>query len=200
MRRSPRASLIAHNLGRYYFYAGDVQNAQKWEARALELWQISFVKNKIGLMNIYLGLGGVSYKQGNFTEARNYFARGYELAPENEAVLQNLGAVSLALRKYDEGLQYYMAAIKVNPNNEISYSNLAAVYLSSGQFDLAITNAQKALEIYPQFSDACFNLARAYGAKGMKREAFAVYQRAKAMDPSRAGLADAEMQALAARK
>jgi len=200
MRRSPQASLIAHNLGRSYFYAGDVQNAQKWEEKAFELWQNSFVKSTHDLMNIYLGLGGVRYQQGKIAEARDYFTKSYQLAPENEAVLQNLGSVEFALRDYGQALQYYAAAIKVNPNSEVSYSNLAAVCLSAGQFDQAIAYAQKALEIYPQFSDACVNLARAYGAKGRKPEAFAAYEKVKAIDPSRAGLADAEMRALAARK
>jgi tetratricopeptide (TPR) repeat protein len=179
IRRSPEAALIAHNLGRDYYYKGDIQNAKLWETKAYELWNRTFAKSTGTLTNITIGLGGILYQEGRIAEARDYFMKAYELAPNSEAILQNLGTVSLALRDYQKALQYYDAALKLNPNSEVTYSNLAAIYLSAGQFDQAIANAQRALEIFPRFGDAGANLARAYNAKGMKAEAFAAYEKLK---------------------
>lgn len=200
LERSPGASLIAHNLARYYFYRGDLDNAEKWEVRSLELWHQSFLRVKQNLVNAYLGLGGISYGRGKFIEARDYFAKAYEQMPNNEAALQNLGSVSLALGLYDQGLGFYDAAIKVNPNSEVSYSNMAAIQLAAGRYDQAIADAQKALHIYPHFSDAWVNLARAYRAKGMKEDAYKAYMNLKSIDPSRASFADAELKAMASDK
>jgi tetratricopeptide (TPR) repeat protein len=196
LKRSPGATLIAANLGRYHFYRGDYKGAEEWFSRSLELWDKSFVKVAQRRAIAYAGLGSISYRRGDIGKAREFFMKAYQETPNDAAVLQNLGSVCVELGDYDGALKYYQAAIEQNPRSEITYSNRAAIYLTMKDYDNAIRDAQRALDIHPNYGDAYMNLARAFAGKGMKAQAIDAYRRAKQVDSSKSAIADADIQAL----
>jgi protein O-mannosyl-transferase len=199
MRRSPGAALIAHNLGRYYYYRSDLEQATHWETKALEASGKSFIVNRPNNAAILGGLGSIAFQQGRRDEALAYHLEASREMPGDEAVLQNLATVYISLQEYRKALPCLQALIRANPRNEIAYSDLAALYLTLGEYDLAITNAKSSLGINPNHVKACLNLARAYGAKGMKEEAREAYQQMKRIAPEQSAQADAELKALSSR-
>ncbi|MGA2260350.1 MAG: tetratricopeptide repeat protein [Acidobacteriota bacterium] len=199
MKRSPSAALIALNLASYYYDRNDLRSAEEWDAKALEGWNKSFLKNRNGLAEIYAGLGGIRFKQGRTAEAREYYMKAYEEAPYYYAILEKVGFFYLRVREYDKALSFFEATIRVNPSRDVAYSNIAGIQALHGHWDQAIANAQKALALAPNSGEACANLAYAYAAKGMKEEARRAYQELKRIDPSRSSYADAELKALASR-
>lgn len=196
MRRSPGAALIAHNLGRYYYYRGDLAQAAVWETKALEASEKSFIVNRPNNAAILGGLGSIAFQQGKREEALAYHLEASREMPGDETVLQNLATAYISLREYQKALPCLQALVKANPSNEIALSDLSALYLTIGQYDLAIANAKTCLAINPKYGDAYLNLARAYGAKGMKEEARAAYLQLKRVAPEKSGQADAELKAL----
>ncbi|MGA2260351.1 MAG: tetratricopeptide repeat protein [Acidobacteriota bacterium] len=199
IKRSPGASVIAHDLGRYDFNSNDLERAQEWEMKALAASEKSFIENKPNLAGIYEGLGAICFKKGKLTEARDYNLKAYEETPGEQTLMQNLATLYIALREYGKALPLLEGVVRANPRNEVAYSDMSALYAAAGQFDLAIENARRALDINPKYSNALLNLARAYAGKGMKEEARRAYLDLQRIDPAKAGQADAELKALISR-
>jgi tetratricopeptide (TPR) repeat protein len=199
MRRSPGAAVIAHNLGRYYYYHGDLAQATHWETKALEVSGKSFLVNRPNNAAIFGGLGSIAFDQDRRDEALGYYLEASKEMPSDEDVLRNLATVYISLQDYRKALPCLQALVRANPRNEIAYSDLSALYLTIGQYDLAIANARSSLGINPNYGDACLNLARAYGAKGMKEEAREAYLQLKRIAPEKSAQADAGLKALSSR-
>ena len=199
VKRSPGASLIAHSLGRYYFYLNDLERAQEWEMKALAASEKSFIENKPNLAGIYEGLGAICFRRGNLVAARDYDLKAFKETPGEQNLMQNLATIYIALREYDKALQLLEGVVRANPRNEVAYSDLSALYVIAGQFDPAIADARRALDINPKYGNALMNLIRAYAGKGMKEEARRAYLDLQRIDPAMAGQADAELKALISR-
>jgi protein O-mannosyl-transferase len=199
MKRSPDAALIAHCLAGYYYERNELENAEKWDSRALEAWKRSFAKNREGLAEIYSGFGGLRFKQGRMDEARDYYLKAYNEAPRNFDILQNVGIFYVAMKDYKKALEFFHATVQLNPTRELAYSNIAGIYAMYGKWDLAIENARKAVELTPDYGDAWANLAYAYASKGMKEEARQAYLTLKRVDPSKSSMADDGLKSLGMR-
>jgi tetratricopeptide (TPR) repeat protein len=199
MRRSPNASLIAHNLASYYYNIDDLARAEEWETKALAGWQQSYAKNTAGLALIHAGFGNVRFKQGRIDEARDYIMKASQEAPLYDELLQNIGIFYVGVGDYPKALEFFQSAARLNPNLEIAFSNIAGIYAMYDKWDLAIANARKALSINPSHADAWLNLAFACAGKGMKEEARQAYVKLKELDPARSALVDSELKALSSR-
>jgi len=196
LERSPTAMPIANDLGRYYFYQGELEKAEEQYSKVLILWDQAFTQNKDVLADAYSGLGGIRYQQNRLDEAREYFEKALAVSPRDFSVLQNLGSVHVARQDYQSAIRYYGMALQINPRNEVTYNNLAAIYLTAREFEKAVEQAQKALEIYPQYGDAYMNMARAYAAMGQKQQAREAYFNAERVDPAKASIVREDLKAL----
>jgi tetratricopeptide (TPR) repeat protein len=196
LEKSPNALPIANDLGRYYFYKGELEKAEEQYSKVLDLWGHMFVQREKVLADAYSGMGGIRYQSNRLDEAKDYFEKALHLRPRDHSVLQNLGSVHVAQQDYESAIRYYGLALQINPRDEVTYNNLAAIYLTARQFEKAVEQAQKALAIYPQYGDAFMNMARAYAALGQKEKARQAYQNAERVDPAKAAIIREDLKAL----
>jgi tetratricopeptide (TPR) repeat protein len=196
LKNSPTAMPIANDLGRYYFYQGDLEKAEDQFSTVLNLWDRSISRNEKILSDAYSGLGGIRYQQNRMDEAMEYFEKAFDLRPHDHSVLQNLGSVHVARQDYDSAVRYYGMALEINPRDEVTYNNLAAIYLTAREYQKALEQAEKALEIYPQYGDAYMNMARAYAAMGQKEAARRAYLNAERVDPAKSPIVREDLKAL----
>jgi tetratricopeptide (TPR) repeat protein len=200
MKRSPDSPVMAGNLARYYFEKGQEKEAAYWLSRTQENWKRSFIKNDAELCANYVRSSAICLKEGKLSEALQYLEKGYQLNPQNPAVLQNIGTIFVIMKDYAKARKWCEDSLRINPRNEISYNNLAYIFLQEKDSDKAIEYARKALEIFPKYGDAYLNLARGYAGKGLADEAAEAYRNAKLFNPLLKPTVDEELNALGAGK
>ncbi len=96
---------------------------------------------------------------GDEAEALVSFRRAYELAPEDDRVLNNLGVLLHSQGQIEQAREYLETGLGFNPDNEEILQNLGALCEAAGEFEQAIDYYRRALELNSNALNVANNLA-----------------------------------------
>jgi tetratricopeptide (TPR) repeat protein len=123
---------------------------------------------------VYTNLGNVLANQKKFDEARPYYAKALELAPNIDETNWNWGIALAQEEKYDEAEAQLKRAVEINPNAAGAYDSLGDLYLyNRNDPETAISYYNKALALAPTYFKANYHIANA-----LERQANEAHDRA----------------------
>ena len=130
------------------------------------------------------GLGIIAVKNGNYVEAKSFFAKAVEVDPQFAPAYLNLGRMLLLAKDYAGGEALLQRAASLDPTSTETLSLLAYIQLLAEKFDSAIATAQRVhLMQHNQFAMVHFVAANAYERKQRQQEAAFEYQQYILEDP-----------------
>jgi tetratricopeptide (TPR) repeat protein len=100
-------AILANKTGIAYHQLQDMQNAEKYYRRAIQLNP----KYPEAINN----LGTVYYAKKSYRRAVNQYTKALRLTPDSASVLSNLGTAYFARKQYDEAMKAYEQAVAINP-------------------------------------------------------------------------------------
>lgn len=192
----------AYNLlgNAYYFYNGDLKNAEK-------AYKMANYYNP-GHFDSYQNLVTIFYNSGKYAESIPLLKSLIETSPNNANFCYKLGDAYLLSKQYDSAIIYYQKTLSTNSpdytilanyqiglcyarykndlNNGIIYltkavqldpmnlninEDLGVAYAYSGHPIEAATYLRKCLQIQPNYQNAIKNLATAYQTRSMQDSA-----------------------------
>ena len=127
--------------------------------------------------------GVAAYQRDDLPAARDYFARGVTLDPENEDGQNNLAEALKQLARFGESIPVYERALALNPANSTTLVNYSNALLENGRHGDAVLAARQALEFKPDWVPALQNLSLALWASGHVGEAIRIVGRAVELEP-----------------
>jgi tetratricopeptide (TPR) repeat protein len=168
-----------------YVMRADVDNNRGRLDEALERYDAAIVLD--GRYGIgYYNRGICLERLGRFEKALDDFGRAIELGI-CEAYTNRAG-VRRRLGKTEEALSDYESAIRMNPRNAIALGGAGAIYGQMGLDDQAMDSLALAIEMNPEYIPSYFFRAELSAKSGRFVEAIADFEKALAIDPSRAGI------------
>ena len=153
--------------------------AGKFDAALEEFQKVlpSLEKGSKAQGEIYLKIGEVYRRQGDFNSAVAALQKAREVSPDNELVLGTLGLALDKSGRAVEAQRAYEAAIKLDPNNGIALNNLAMLIADTGgDLDDALTKAQRAKQFLPSMDEVSDTLGWIYLKKNLADSAIDVFQ------------------------
>lgn len=116
------------------------------------------VGDEIGIADVHLSIGNISYLQRDYTIALEHHQKSLELYTKNKydvalsTVNFKIGADYNALKDYNKALQYLERSISLIENsdyepNSVAYLNIAQIYVYQNKLDKALEYANKGLDI-----------------------------------------------------
>ena len=118
----------------------------------LRLWAQDHPEDRDALFALAVALK----REGNYTEAKNYYQQAVRLNPSDAQAISNLGNLSVALGDPEQASSLYRQAIEVAPKNGVYYFNLSKALSQKSMLVLqdADENFQKAKELSPKIIGA----------------------------------------------
>ncbi len=105
-------------------------------------------------------VGNIYIRNGDFSNAGDYFKRAIESGEGMSSAHLNLGVVEFNDGNCDRAGDEFKRAIETNPTNTSAYSNLGVIYRLKGLRDSALYYGRKAIDIKPNFVDGYINYAQ----------------------------------------
>ncbi|MEI9952187.1 MAG: tetratricopeptide repeat protein [Pseudomonadota bacterium] len=130
------------------------------------------------------------HQAGQVDRAELLYRRVLDQAPEHGDALFLLSALTAESGRLEEAAALLERAVRVAPNNAFYYSSLGDVYRCLGRRREAVGVLLMAVARKPDFAEAVYNLALAFEEQGDFAAATECYERARAMDPTLAEVAD----------
>jgi len=84
---------------------------------------------KLSLSEIYSHLGEISYREGDYPEARKYWQKGLEFVPENLKILFSLAEIFREEGNWKEAERYYLRVLELDKEK-----NYSQIYLLLGKY------------------------------------------------------------------
>lgn len=114
----------------------------------LQLWTQGHPRDRDALLALALAFK----KEGNYTEAKEYYHKGMDLNPSDADLISNLGNLYVALGEPEKAIALYQRAIEVNPSNGIYYFNLSKALSQKSMLVMqdADRNFQRAKDLNPK--------------------------------------------------
>lgn len=135
--------------------------------KAMELYNESIEKGYFGEGNVFANLSEISLEQQDTTAARNYLEQGFDLYPDNAAILTSLINLYLKINEDPRLILSRLDAAKAKMPNETSLYNVEGNLLCKiGDYDAAIEAFRKVITINPKdpsglYSEGVFWFQRA---------------------------------------
>ncbi len=115
-------------------------------------------KDEIGIADVYLSLGDISYFQKDFKKALEYHVKSYNLYVKNNydvaisSICYKVGLDYYELKDYPKSLLYQQKSIDIIegsdlPANSVAYLNIAQIYILQIKYAKALVYALKGLKI-----------------------------------------------------
>lgn len=154
---------VHHALGYVYVEINESNLARGYLLKALE--GLRYPEDARLLARVYIDLGLVNYKEGNFEGAKASYlkAQSYAEGITDSSLLglisMNLGAIYVDYGKRDEATQYLVRAVKectISGQNSYlarAYNNLGNNLLYGGRWSEAAENLSRALELARKLGD-----------------------------------------------
>jgi len=207
----PGSAESQETLGYVHYQRGELEEAQKFLNRAIELDGEFFraycvrglvhekLKNPDAARSDYLeasritpgaawprmNLGVLLYRQGKTEEAVEEYKEALRGDPEHAATHSNLGEAFRKLGQLDQALEHHERAIRIDPGVANYHHNLGLTLIDRKEIDRAIGAFEKAAALEPRntkrYSDLCFYLAN---YKRDPRAAIAGYDKILASKPN----------------
>ena len=172
LKLAPESARAHQLLGESYQAQGRVREAQAEYRAALEADpQAVEVLTALGdLVRSDLGLS-----KEHLAEARSYYSRAAERAPQNYDALYGLGACDAYAGEHASAARSFERAVKVAPDSAPAHLGLGISLLQTGRAESAVTALEAAARLEPRMREAHYNLGRAYHELGRSEEAQAAF-------------------------
>lgn len=133
--------------------------------------------------NIYVNLGDMFRREGQFYRALEALDKAIGLDPSNATACFNKALVYVDMNKFEYALEFMNKAIEIEPASLELYISRGDVYIALGQFNKAIDDLTVALAIEPS-NDLAYNLrAKAFLSNGAIDKAIVDYKKASHIHP-----------------
>jgi len=144
LRIAPELPLARAAMGDYYYVQRDFDNALEEYTYATEALP--------GSAEMWLGLGYVNRRLGNWDQAFAAFDRASELDPRDAEIFQDLGGETLRyLHRYEEAIAAVNRALELAPDLAIAKLNKALCFLRwRGQLDTLRNLVERGPESYSE--------------------------------------------------
>jgi tetratricopeptide (TPR) repeat protein len=103
------------------------------------------------LIETYLECGVISFAQGEYEQAVNYWKKATEVKPDDPRAYSNIGFAYYELNQLDEAITQWKFAVNSNSQFDEVWAGLGIALYDKGQTEEAIAAYQKALEIDSNF-------------------------------------------------
>jgi tetratricopeptide (TPR) repeat protein/class 3 adenylate cyclase len=196
-KKSRDVLLLGHSnnsLGHLLLLKGAYQEATGYLHTAAGLFES--IEDQSGKAKVYGNLGELYFRQGKYSEAKDYFGQSLEIsnrvkhdATANARVAANLGLTFMNQGDYDEGIRYMKAQLVVNQRDNDKqgmatlYTNMGIVYFEKGDYDEALDSYKKGLELSEELGNklltaiAIGSIGSIYERKGDYKQAMDNFQR-----------------------
>lgn len=169
-----KSAEIYNNLALCYYNKNDSKKAERFYLKALEA--------NPKLMQVYVNLADLYFKQKNFVSAINLLQSGcYEL-PDETVLPHYLARVYMEDARLDLAIDELNKVLEVQDNNYDAYYDLGRVYFELGQYDLAVSNFESVLEYKDDNEWVYYYLGQAHEANDEIDKAMSSYLRAIALN------------------
>src|SRR5690554_2850473 len=174
IKDNDRMGCVYEKMGLAYYYSGDYEASVSAMIKAIEAFEQS--GNKVRIGSTYASLG-YQMKRRNLTKAFEYMRQGIKILKSTEdktalsAAYNNIGVLYHLKEDLDSALyHFYLGYDIVKANNDslgIPYSlnNIGQAFFAKGNYDKALTYYKKAFEIRKIKNDLN-GLAENYGFIG----------------------------------
>lgn len=106
---------------------------------------------------------GVTYRDaGELKKAQSALATAYNIAPENEDVIETYGTISLSLKDINLVRDICCHGLEVNDSNPHFYNLAGVTYFQQEDYQTAAEFFEQAVYINPYYLDALYNLKDTY--------------------------------------
>lgn len=110
----------------------------------------------------YSNAGYVWQHLGDNDSAYYYYAKAYELAPDELLVLENFASLCYNMKRYDEAVGLYQKILVKDPKHASALARLGDIYGHKEEFEKAVDYYNQALEIENDNCGLWFNLGVLY--------------------------------------
>lgn len=124
---------------------------------------------------VYVNLGNIYTRKGDFDNAVKYYMLAKEIAPGQTEIYVNLGYVYIAKRDYSKAEEVLRQGVAISPRHANAHFNLGVAYANMGRLQEAVLEIKKTLELNPNHTAALNTIGKIYlrlGEAAMAREAF----------------------------
>jgi serine phosphatase RsbU (regulator of sigma subunit) len=151
------------NIGRSYYYKGDLVKAMDYYKQSLKLSEESGNKKRVALM--YNNIGSVYAEQKEYDKALDYFNKTYSIQYElgdkqmQALALNNIGEVYQYKKEFNYAITFYNKALLIakelgaKDDIKTSYDGLHYCYSEMKDFE----NAHRYLLLFNEIKDSLFN-------------------------------------------
>lgn len=158
-----------------YFSANELPSAAEHYLKALE--------HNPNSGEAYNNLGAVHQAQGLHSEARHYYQKCHEVAPDFVIGTRNLASALCGDQEWEEAIRLFQKVITASPEDYHAHHNLGYCYNQVNNTDKAITHFEKAIECAPTYGDSYVNLAALYLDKNVLGKAHEIISKLLDLDP-----------------
>ena len=148
-RQNPQEPLAFYHLAEIFRRRKDFQKAENYAQKALQLAPQN--------ADINLLLGEISLQSSQEEQARQFFFRTLELAPDNIPALVNCAGF-LAETNQEKAEKLYLRAIELDKKNFDAYLNYAVLLQKQKRLPEALETYRSAILINPESTEASNNL------------------------------------------
>ena len=166
----------------------DYEEAIKFVKQAIDISHTDASDNKSDKKqndsdaSLYLLLGSIYQKHGDYDRASSCYNTTIEKDPHCVEAYNNLGVISKTRLNYQEAIDYFQQALKVNPNRSDIYYNLGNTYKLMGNLEYAKDNFEQTLKLKPDYVTAYNNLGNILDRLEQYQYALAVYHKGLKID------------------
>ena len=149
LKISPKEPKLLAALGECYFMTGKVGEAK-------QVFQALIDAQPAASSYAFMGLW---YRhEGQFDEAKKYFARGINSDPRNAACLYNLGYIAVRQGQYDAGAKWLSQALEVQPDYDDALLELANLKMHEKKFEEALPLLRRCAQLEPDPAPVYYRL------------------------------------------
>ncbi len=183
IEKDPNYALAFAGLAETYALLGEYgvespkESAPKGKAAALKALEIDD-----RLAEAYTALAYIKTDyEWDFEAAEKDYLRAIELNPKYATARQWYGEYLTQMGRFDEAAAQIRQAQEFDPLSPVINEQMSWLLMYQGHYDRAIESSRKTLELDPNFLSVYGNIGWAYEEKKMFDEAFAAYQKRRAI-------------------
>jgi len=144
----------------------------------IKVYLLEIVKEK----NITLSRGIDLIRNGNFTEAVQFFQKILESDPKNIDAMYWLARAYIEMEKYGPAKKCLEDIIKIKPDEAEALNVLGFISVLSGDNDMGLKYFKRAIEVNPSYQLAWYNLGLTYIRRDDPEKAVKYLEKAVELD------------------
>lgn len=161
------------NMGVTYIYTADYEKAQSYLNKSLEIITSKAPGNLENLTTIYLNMGFIAEKKGEYTQSKDYYMKGLSIGDKllsSVKILRGLANVSFRMKDTLNANVFYTKALeksiemygKEHPETALAYLRYGDFLSATGNKE-ALTHLNKSLGLYKKaFGSENIDVSTAY--------------------------------------